>query len=171
MQTRRKKRRESVAQEAEFYGAMDGASKFVRGDAIAGLIITALNLVGGIGIASLSGMSVGDAVDRYSKLTIGDGLVSQIPALFISTAAGVLVTKNTSNNSLGHNLLSQVAGRPKATLIAAGMMFAIGLLPSMPKIPFFVLASVLALVWRNTNESLERVPGAGDEVTPEAAAA
>jgi flagellar biosynthesis protein FlhA len=147
-----KKRRANVASEAEFYGAMDGASKFVRGDAIAGLIITALNLVGGITIGSLQGRSMGEAIDTYSKLTIGDGLVSQIPALFISTAAGVLVTKDTSGSSLGPSLVRQISGRPKATLIAAGTMFAIGLLPAMPKLPFFVLATVLLIIWRATRE-------------------
>ena len=151
-----KSRRAAIASEAEFYGAMDGASKFVRGDAIAGLIITGLNLVGGIAIASFAGMSMGDAVDRYSKLTIGDGLVSQIPALFISTAAGVLVTKETSSSSLGQTLFRQVGGRPRATLIAAGMMFAIGLLPSMPKLPFFVLATTLMLMWRGARDADER---------------
>lgn len=149
-------RREAVASEAEFYGAMDGASKFVRGDAIAGLIITALNLVGGVTIGSLAGMSVGAAVDQYSKLTIGDGLVSQIPALFISTAAGVLVTKDAGDSSLGPKLLGQLGARPKATLIAAGTMFMIGLLPGMPKLPFFLLATVLLVVWSATRETEKR---------------
>ncbi len=148
-----KSRRAAISTEAEFYGAMDGASKFVRGDAIAGLIITALNLLGGITIASMSGMSISDAADHYSKLTIGDGLVSQIPALFISTAAGVLVTKETSSSSLGQTLFAQVGGRPKATLIASGMMFAIGLLPGMPKLPFFVLATVLLVLWRTSRDA------------------
>ena len=128
-----RRRREQISGEAEFYGAMDGASKFVRGDAIAGLIITALNLIGGVTIGTLSGTGLSESVDRYSKLTIGDGLVSQIPALFVSVAAGVLVTKETSASSLGPALFGQVGGRPKATLIAAGTLFAIGLLPSMPK--------------------------------------
>jgi flagellar biosynthesis protein FlhA len=143
-------RRVTVSQEAEFYGAMDGASKFVRGDAIAGLIITGLNLVGGIAIGSMGGMGLSDAVDRFSKLTIGDGLVSQIPALFISTAAGILVTKGSTNQSLGRGLMAQVGGHPKATLIASGVMFIIGLMPGMPKIPFFILATMLALTWRQT---------------------
>jgi len=141
-------RRDHVANEAEFYGAMDGASKFVRGDAIAGLIITALNLVGGIAIGTMDKMSVSEAVSRYSMLTIGDGLVTQIPALLVSTAAAILVTKATSDESLGTNLISQVGGRPKATLIAAGMMFAIGILPGMPSLPFTVLAIALLLSWR-----------------------
>jgi flagellar biosynthesis protein FlhA len=143
-------RRGKVAAEAEFYGAMDGASKFVRGDAIAGLIITALNLVGGIGIATFKGMGLAEAGQHYSKLTIGDGLVSQIPALFVSTAAAVLVTKSSSRHSLGFNVLSQVGSRPRATLITAGMLFAIGLLPGMPRLPFFLLAIVLLAAWRST---------------------
>jgi flagellar biosynthesis protein FlhA len=146
-------RRAAVAKEAEFYGAMDGASKYVRGDAIAGLIITALNLVGGIALGSWRGMDMGDAVERYSKLTIGDSLVSQIPALFISTAAAVLVTKNSSEKSLGMDLLGQVGGRPKATLITAGMLFMIGLLPGLPALPFFVLASILLVMWSSTKKS------------------
>ncbi len=150
--TEAKQRRSDVAQEAEFYGAMDGASKFVRGDAIAGLIITALNLVGGIAIGTMGGLGFAEAGERYSKLTIGDGLVSQIPALFISTAAAVLVTKSTSRHSLGHNLMAQVGGRPKATIIAAGMLFVIGLLPGMPRLPFFSLATVLMILWRATKD-------------------
>jgi len=145
-----RKRREKVAMEAEFYGAMDGASKFVRGDAIAGLIITALNLVGGIALGAMGGMAIADAGERYSLLTIGDGLVSQIPALLISTASGVLVTKASDDSSLGSQVLGQGLGRPRATLIAAGMIFAIGLLPGMPKLPFFILASVLLVLWRAT---------------------
>ena len=154
-------RRARVAQEAEFHGAMDGASKFVRGDAIAGLIITALNLVGGIAVGSMAGLSLGEAGQRYSMLTIGDGLVTQIPALLVSTAAAVLVTKASSEQSLGHNLMAQVGGRPKATLIAAGMMFAIGLLPGMPLTPFGVLAIALLLLWRSTRdvESAEDILG------------
>ncbi len=143
-------RRESIATEAEFYGAMDGASKFVRGDAIAGLIITILNLVGGITIGSLQGLSVVDAGQRFSKLTIGDGLVSQVPALFVSTAAAMIVTKASSNQSLGYSLMKEVSGRPRATLIAAAMLFVIGLLPGMPPLPFWVLASVLLLGWNAT---------------------
>ncbi len=146
-------RRGQVASEAEFYGAMDGASKFVRGDAIAGLIITALNLVGGITMGSLNDLSFGQAAQRYSMLTIGDGLVTQIPALLVSTAAAVLVTKSSSELSLGQNLVSQVGGNPKATLIAAGMMFVIGLLPGMPVTPFGILAITLLLLWRTTRDS------------------
>ena len=162
-----KKRRAEVATEAEFYGAMDGASKFVRGDAIAGLIITALNLVGGIAIGTVGGLGFAEAGERFSKLTIGDGLVSQIPALFVSTAAAVLVTKSKSRHGLGQNLIAQVGGRPKATLIAAGMMFVIGMLPGMPKLPFFFLATMLTLLWRSTKDILdisELLPEEHDEL-------
>jgi len=145
-----KERRNTIAAEAEFYGSMDGASKFVRGDAIAGLIITAVNLLGGIMIGTLGGASMGEAVDKFSKLTIGDGLVGQIPALFISTAAGVLVTKDTSDSGLGVRLIGQMGARPSATGVAAGMVFVVGLLPGMPKLPFFTLAFCLALVWLRT---------------------
>jgi flagellar biosynthesis protein FlhA len=151
-----KRRRAKIAAEAEFYGAMDGASKFVRGDAIAGLIITALNLVGGIAIGTLSGMAFGEATERYSKLTIGDGLVSQIPALLISTAAGVLVTKDSSERGLAPNLLHQMGRRPRATLIAATAIFAMGLLPGLPKLPFFVLAIVLVIAWRGGRDEERR---------------
>ncbi len=148
-----KERRKRVSSEAEFYGAMDGASKFVRGDAIAGLIITALNLLGGIAIATIGGMSIADAGRTYSMLTIGDGLVSQIPALFISVAAGVLVTRENSESSLGPSLLNQVSAHPRATAIASGTMFAIGLLPGMPSLPFLILAIVLLVVWQSTRHT------------------
>jgi flagellar biosynthesis protein FlhA len=161
-----RKRRQELDETASFFGAMDGASKFVRGDAIAGLIITALNLVGGITLGALGGMDIADAGERYSMLTIGDGLVSQIPALLISTASGVLVTKASDDSSLGTQMLGQSLGRPRATLIAAGMIFALGLLPGMPKLPFFILASVLLILWRAT-----RNQQASDEKAAEAATA
>ncbi|MBM3975655.1 MAG: flagellar biosynthesis protein FlhA [Planctomycetes bacterium] len=141
-----RKRRDAIAAEAEFYGAMDGASKFVRGDAIAGLIITALNLVGGIALGTWNGLSIAEAGKRYSMLSVGDGLVSQIPALFVSTAAAVLVTRSNSEASLGENLVGQIALRRKPLLIAAGMMGAIALLPGMPLMPFAVLAGSLYFV-------------------------
>jgi flagellar biosynthesis protein FlhA len=152
-------RRARIAAEAEFYGAMDGASKFVRGDAIAGLLITALNLIGGIAIGTFKGLSLSEAVDRYSMLSIGDGLVTQIPALLVSTAAAVLVTRGTNDQGLGHQLLSQVGGRPRASLIAAGMVFVLGLLPGLPMLPFTLLATVLLLLWR-----AQRGSPAGEQV-------
>jgi len=143
-------RRESVASEAEFYGAMDGASKFVRGDAIAGLIITFMNLIGGIAIGAMADLSLAEAGQRYSMLTIGDGLVSQIPALLVSTASAVVVTKASSKQSLGLSVMAQVGSRPTASLIGAGMMFVIGMLPGMPAAPFFILATMLVVLWRST---------------------
>jgi flagellar biosynthesis protein FlhA len=176
-------RRAAVASEAEFYGAMDGASKFVRGDAVAGLIITALNLVGGIAIGMLASMSIGEAAQRYATLTVGDGLVSQIPALLVSTAAAVLTTRASGRQSLGQNLASQIGGRPKATAIAAGVVFLMAWLPGMPKAPFMLLASALLWLWRSTRTTegsklmLERAgaleadplskPKAAPEKTPE----
>lgn len=159
-------RREEIATEAEFYGAMDGASKFVRGDAIAGLIITALNLVGGVVLGSLAGLSLAEAGERYSRLTIGDGLVSQIPSLFISTAAAVLVTKETSSNSLGASLIGQVGGRPRATLIAAGMLLFLGLLPGMPATPFVILSALLFVAYRTTRGADGSL--VGEEASPDA---
>jgi flagellar biosynthesis protein FlhA len=143
-------RRAAVASEAEFYGAMDGASKFVRGDAVAGLIITALNLVGGIAIGMLDSMSIGAAAQRYATLTVGDGLVSQVPALLVSTAAAVLTTRASGRQSLGQNLASQIGGRPKATAIAAGVVFLLAWLPGMPKAPFMLLSAALLWLWRST---------------------
>ena len=164
-------RRENVASEAEFYGAMDGASKFVRGDAIAGLIITFMNLIGGIAIGAMADLSLAEAGQRYSMLTIGDGLVSQIPALLVSTASAVVVTKASSKQSLGLSVMAQVGSRPRASLIGAGMMFVIGMLPGMPAAPFFILATMLVVLWKSTQhvESPEQL--LPSEETPEAAAA
>lgn len=145
-----RERRAAIAAEAEFYGAMDGASKFVRGDAIAGLIITALNLLGGVAIGMMNSMTLGEAAGRYSMLTIGDGLVSQIPALFISTAAAVLTTRASGRQSLGQNLAAQFGSRPRATIVAAFVVFVLGALPGMPGLPFFLLASALLLLWNST---------------------
>ena len=168
--TEARARRAAIASEAEFYGAMDGASKFVRGDAIAALIITVLNIVCGIAIATWNGMAFAEAGEKYSKLTIGDGLVSQIPALFISTAAAVLVTKNTSEESLGTDLLLQVSSRPRASVIAAGMLFVIGLLPGMPRIPFFVLATMLVLMWRSGRSAEQKREAEGAQQLAQAEA-
>jgi len=142
----------------------------VRGDAIAALIITVLNIVCGIAIATWNGMAIAEAGEKYSKLTIGDGLVSQIPALFISTAAAVLVTKNTSEESLGTDLLLQVSSRPRASVIAAGMLFVIGLLPGMPRIPFFVLATMLVLMWRSGRSAEQKREAEGAQQLAQAEA-
>jgi type III secretion protein V len=137
-------RREALSRESQFYGAMDGAMKFVKGDAIAGIVITLVNIVGGliIGVA-MRGLSFSDAVQTYSILTIGNGLVSQIPALLISISAGMVVTRVASeadDTNLGREMASQVLAQPKAIAVAAGVLFAIALVPGLPKIPFFFLA-------------------------------
>jgi len=141
-------RRNAVAREAEFHGAMDGAAKYVRGDAIASVIITAINLVGGIAFATWKGMDLPDAVDRYSKLAIGDGLVSQLPALLVSTAAAILVTKDASERSLGSSVVGQLFSSSKAGTIAAAMLIVIGMLPGLPAVPFVALGGGLLVATR-----------------------
>ena len=152
----RVKRRELVA-EAEFYGAMDGASKYVRGDSIAGLIIMAVNIIGGVVIALTQGQTIGDAFRIYSILTIGDGLVSQIPALIIATSAGMLVTKSSSGDGLGDEIESQLSRGSAAMMTGGVILLMLGLIPDMPKFPFFFLSAVLfALYFRN--KRLEQEP-------------
>jgi len=142
-----KERREDIRREADFYGAMDGASKFVRGDAIAGLIITGINIIGGfiLGIAMLD-MSAMESITRYTVLTIGDGLVSQIPALMISTSSGIIVTRAASKNNLGAELISQMAQSAKALAITAFVMMALGVVPGMPMIPFWSISALLGFM-------------------------
>jgi len=133
-------RRTKISREADFYGAMDGASKFVRGDAIAGILITIINIVGGfiIGVAQLK-MPLATALTTYTNLTIGDGLVSQIPALMISTGAGILVSRAASETDLGQEISTQLFSRPKVLAVAGGLMLFFALIPGFPKLPFIVL--------------------------------
>jgi flagellar biosynthesis protein FlhA len=136
-----RERRKRVAEEADFYGAMDGASKFVRGDAIAGLIITLINILGGLVIGIFyKGMNVSHAAQTYTLLTIGDGLVAQIPALIVSTAAGIIVTRAASETNLGNEMLGQLIGHPRALTVAAIIILLLGLLPGLPTFPFILLA-------------------------------
>ncbi|WP_459478674.1 flagellar biosynthesis protein FlhA [Clostridium saccharoperbutylacetonicum] len=133
-----KRKRKDLQSEADFYGAMDGASKFVKGDATAGIIITIINIVGGMIIGILGkNMSATTAAQTYTILSVGDGLVSQLPALLISTASGILVTRSGSTETLGDTLSRQLTGFPIATGIASAIMLFLGIVPSMPKIPFF----------------------------------
>jgi type III secretion protein V len=139
-------RREGLARESQFYGAMDGAMKFVKGDAIAGIVITLINIVGGliIGVA-MNDMSLMEAVQTYSILTIGNGLVSQIPALLISISAGMVVTRVASEDkdaNLGKDVAGQILGQPKAIAVTSGLLTVLALIPGLPKIPFFILAGV-----------------------------
>ena len=142
-----KARRSEISREADFYGAMDGASKFVRGDAIAGIIITIINILGGLIIGVLQqGMDALTAAQTYTILTVGDGLVSQIPALIISTAAGIIVSRAGSDTTMGAEFGRQFTLQPKAMMIAGGISLAFGLLPGLPTIPFMVLGSVVSFV-------------------------
>ncbi|HTO18842.1 MAG TPA: flagellar biosynthesis protein FlhA [Pseudomonas sp.] len=148
-----KKRRAEVAQEADFYGSMDGASKFVRGDAIAGLLIMFVTLLGGMAIGTLQyDLSAGEAARIYSLLTIGDGLVAQIPSLLLSTAAAIMVTRVSTSEDMGQQVNRQMFSSPKALAVAAGLLIVIGLVPGMPHTPFVGLGLVAAgfawLIWR-----------------------
>lgn len=137
-----RRRRQAISEEADFYGAMDGASKFVRGDAIAGLLITAINIIGGFIIGTIQqGMSVAQAARTYTVLTIGDGLVAQIPALLISTAAGIVVSRAGTETDLGRDITSQVFVNPKSLATAGVVMASLGLVPGLPHMPFFLLAA------------------------------
>ena len=136
-------RRLKVQKEADFYGAMDGASKFVRGDAVAGILITFINVIGGFGIGMLQkGMPIDQALQKYTLLSIGDGLVSQVPALVISVAAGLLVTRAQGDNSLGAQIGKQLGAYPRAVGIASGLIAALAFVPGMPAAPFLILAGI-----------------------------
>ena len=141
-------RREKISRESEFYGAMDGASKFIRGDAIAGLIITAVNLVGGIVIGLTRGMSLDQSAQTYSILAIGDGLVSQIPAIIISTSAGFLISKTSTLENLSQDLMRQMLARSRPIAIAAFLLGAMVFVPGFPKTPFIVLSLGAGLLAR-----------------------
>jgi flagellar biosynthesis protein FlhA len=140
-----KTRRKEVAQEADFYGSMDGASKFVRGDAIAGILITAINIIGGIiiGVAQQD-MSFAEATETFTLLTVGDGLVAQIPAIIISVAAGIIATRNTNDVGLSEQLGKQFGVQPKALYVVAGILTLFGFIPGFPLFPFLAIASVCA---------------------------
>src|SRR5690606_25215220 len=141
-----RQRRFDVHAEADFYGAMDGASKFVKGDAIAAIVITLVNLIGGfaIGVAQL-GMPFGEAVQTYSLLTIGDGLVSQIPALLLSVATGLIVTRNAGDGDMGTDIIQQI-GRSQMPLRIAGFAaFSLCLIPGLPKVPFLLAGGCMLL--------------------------
>lgn len=142
-----RRRRAEVAAEADFYGAMDGASKFVKGDAIAGIVIILINIVGGITIGMVQrGMELVDAIDTYTLLTIGDGLVTQIPALLMAVSTGMIVTRANADADMGQNAATQLLQSRTALLITAGAAALMGLIPGMPIIPFFVAAIVLLVL-------------------------
>jgi flagellar biosynthesis protein FlhA len=153
-----RRRRQHLAREAEFYGAMDGAGKFVRGDAIAGLIITAVNLVGGIVMGLTNGMSLVDSLHTYSVLAVGDGLVSQIPALIIATTAGILTTKTNSEDSLGQEIGHQLFANPQLLAAGAAVLGWMALIPGLPKLPFLLMAGGVTLFLRRSRVKPELPP-------------
>ncbi|PCJ36934.1 MAG: flagellar biosynthesis protein FlhA, partial [Cellvibrionales bacterium] len=137
-------RREDIAREADFYGSMDGASKFVRGDAVAGILILVINIVGGIAVGTLQhDLSMSQAAHNYVLLTIGDGLVAQIPSLLLSTAAAIIVTRASDAQDMGQQMGSQLFQSPKALIITACIMASLGVIPGMPNLVFLFLAAVL----------------------------
>ena len=137
-------RRRDIQREADFYGAMDGASKFVKGDAVAGLIITMINIVGGLSIGVFQrGMPAGKAAALYSLMTVGDGLVSQIPALLFSTATGVIVTRAAAASDLGQDIVVAFTRYPRPLYIGSGLLLALGMIPGLPTVPFVILAALM----------------------------
>jgi len=142
-----RKRRELISREAEFHGAMDGASKFVSGDAIAGIVIVLINIVGGIVMGVRNGMSVTEAMQHYTILTVGDGLVSQIPSFIIATASAVIITKTSSSENLGRDLSCQMLSQPNAVAFASGILTVFCIIPGLPKFPFMVLAGFFGVLF------------------------
>ncbi len=166
-------RREEVAQEADFYGAMDGASKFVRGDAVAGILILFINILGGLGIGMIQhDLDFSTALRFYTLLTIGDGLVAQIPSLLLSTSAAIIVTRVASTQDVGSQVITQLFANPKSLAVAAGVLGVMGIIPGMPNFAFLTLAlaaggGAYMIAKRQEEASVEQVP----DVVPEAPAA
>ncbi|MBU9845813.1 flagellar biosynthesis protein FlhA [Rahnella ecdela] len=160
-----KKRRSEVTQEADFYGSMDGASKFVRGDAVAGLMIMIINVVGGLLVGVLQhGMDLGHAAESYTLLTIGDGLVAQIPALVISTAAGVIVTRVGTNEDVGEQMVTQLFRNPRVMMLSAGVLGLLGMVPGMPNLVFLMFtAGLLGLAWWTRGQE-QKKPAAKEDI-------
>jgi flagellar biosynthesis protein FlhA len=169
-ETEARRRRREIAEEADFYGSMDGASKFVRGDAMAAIIIVLVNIIGGLTIGILQqGMSPGLAAQTYTLLTVGEGLVAQIPALFISTAAGIVVTRAAADADLGLQITRQMLLSPKAVGTAAGILLALGVVPGLPHLAFLGLGGGAAwLAYRLSQEAKAPPESAPVSVTPQA---
>jgi flagellar biosynthesis protein FlhA len=164
-------RRETISTEADFYGAMDGASKFVRGDAIAGILITLINIIGGfvIGIA-INGMSMTEALRTYSLLSIGDGLVTQIPALLVSTSSGIIVTRAAATSNMGSDLTRQLTRQPRAILVTALVLIIFGVMPGMPTLTFTILGLVVGGIGYLTREAQKQKVAADQKAEAEEAA-
>ncbi|MCS6317969.1 MAG: flagellar biosynthesis protein FlhA, partial [Nitrospira sp.] len=163
-----RQRRKDIAQEADFYGAMDGSSKFVRGDAVAAVIITFVNIVGGLTIGVLQqGMTVAAAAQTYTLLTVGEGLVAQIPALIVSTAAGIVITRAASEVNLGFEISRQVLISPKAIGTASGILLTLGLVPGLPHVAFLALGGLSAWIAYQFNEQQKLAEAAPAQAAPQ----
>jgi len=159
-----RRRRREIGLESDFYGAMDGASKFVRGDAIAGIIIAMVNILGGLIVGVLQqGMPVADAARTYTLLTVGDGLVTQIPALIVSTAAGMLISRSTASSDLGKEIKGQLFVQPKVIATASVILLVFGLIPGMPRTPFLLLSLVSGVIAYRTFKASQRVEETEEE--------
>jgi len=156
-------RRRDLEREADFYGAMDGASKFVHGDAIAGLLIMAINLIGGLVLGISRGMDIGRAAETFSILSVGDALASQLPALLMSAASGIVVTRSATGDQLGRALSQQFFGRRRAVAITAAILAILGLMPGMPALPCFALAAALVIVSRKVSAAPASAASSGGE--------
>src|SRR4051812_10595769 len=151
-----RKRRQEVTSEADFYGSMDGASKFVKGDAVAAIIVTLINLIGGFPVGMMQrGLSPAEAISTYSLLTVGDGLVSQIPALLISTATGLIVTRSASDGDMGSDLLNQLGRNKQPVRIAGGAALALCLIPGLPKLPFLLIGGLFLFLATRLTDTVE----------------
>jgi flagellar biosynthesis protein FlhA len=165
-----KRRRKEIAEEADFYGAMDGASKFVKGDAIAAIVIVIINLVGGFAIGVMQkGMSFGEAIQHYSLLTVGDGLVAQIPALLISLSSGLIVTRAATESDLGTDLLHQFTRHKRTLQLGGGAICAVAIVPGMPKIPFLLVGGALLILATRLPSEAEVAAREAAELAAEAA--
>ncbi len=164
-----RRRREEIAKYADFFGSMDGAAKFVRGDAMAGLIITAINLIGGFIIGMVQrGLSAGESLSTYTSLTVGDGLVTQIPALIVSTAAGIIVTYGSTSSKIGPAITSQLTRNPSAMWISAGILGIVAVLPGFPKFPFLLLCGLTgSAAWYSQRKSRELREQAVEQIEDE----
>ncbi len=152
-----RRRREGISREADFYGAMDGASKFVRGDAIAGILITLINIIGGLVIGMVQlGMSANEALQTYTLLTVGDGLVSQIPALIISTSSGIIVTRAASETNMGQDISRQFSGYPRAIMVASAVLLLFGIVPGLPTLPFITLGAITAFAGLSAQKTIRK---------------
>ena len=161
-QEQARERRQEVREEADFYGSMDGASKFVRGDATAGILIMMINIIGGFFVGVLQhGLSAGEAAKTYTLLTIGDGLVAQVPALMLSVAAAIIVTRVSKSQDMGKQVMSQVFGQPRALAVAGTVLTVMGLIPGMPNMAFLLLGASCGgaawLLWKRERETLARL--------------